>query len=213
MYVCNDPEWESAYGQTPKTGFKQNISQGRERERKVLHIDLINNQPSAQSIHKAQYSLEQQSIYSLIAKTQFMIISKVVFTSVCLSTNIFTACVQSTREGNVFTLFVRPQGGGAYGEGIPNSLVPGLSSQGLSRERGYPCLWFQVPFRNREEGTKLGSAHPDFVACTQNVTAKSIQTLWLCWGFRLWRMSEHTFSHWLRHMGEKLVGLALIRNK
>ena len=38
MYVCNDPEWETAYEQALKTGFKQNISQGRERERKVLHI-------------------------------------------------------------------------------------------------------------------------------------------------------------------------------
>ena len=33
MYVCNDPEWETVYEQVPKTGLKQNISQGRERER------------------------------------------------------------------------------------------------------------------------------------------------------------------------------------
>ena len=33
LYVCNDTEWETAYEQAPKTGLKQNISQGRERER------------------------------------------------------------------------------------------------------------------------------------------------------------------------------------
>ena len=32
LYVCNDPEWETAYGQAPKNGFQQHISQGRERE-------------------------------------------------------------------------------------------------------------------------------------------------------------------------------------
>ena len=60
---------------------------------------------------------------------------------------IFIAGVQSTREGNVFTFFVRPQGGG-----VPCSLVPSLWSQVLSwgtpvfghrslpgEGRGYPC--------------------------------------------------------------------------
>ena len=32
-YICNNPEWETAYEQAPKTGLKQNISQGREREK------------------------------------------------------------------------------------------------------------------------------------------------------------------------------------
>ena len=36
LYVCNDTEWETAYEQTPKTGLKQNISQGRESESFIM---------------------------------------------------------------------------------------------------------------------------------------------------------------------------------
>ena len=35
-YVCNDPEFETAYEQAPKTGLKQNISQGKERDSLIM---------------------------------------------------------------------------------------------------------------------------------------------------------------------------------
>ena len=35
------PEWETAYEQTPKTGLKQNISQGKEREREIDIIKFL----------------------------------------------------------------------------------------------------------------------------------------------------------------------------
>ena len=34
-YECNDPEWETAYEQASKTGLKQDILEGREREREI----------------------------------------------------------------------------------------------------------------------------------------------------------------------------------
>ena len=40
-YVCNDLEWETAYKQAPKQGFQQNISQGRERERKLHNVQFF----------------------------------------------------------------------------------------------------------------------------------------------------------------------------
>ena len=40
-YVCNDLEWETAYEQAPKNGFQQNISQGRERERKLHNVKFL----------------------------------------------------------------------------------------------------------------------------------------------------------------------------
>ena len=66
--------------------------------------------------------------------------------------------MRSTREGNVFTLFVHPRGGGAGKgrEGVPcslGSLVPGPFLGGVPQSlvpgpffggRGYPSLWFQV---------------------------------------------------------------------
>ena len=40
-YVCNDLEWETAYKQAPKKGFKQNISQERERKRKLHNVQFL----------------------------------------------------------------------------------------------------------------------------------------------------------------------------
>ena len=73
------------------------------------------------------------------------------------------ARIRSTKEGNVFTLFVSSLGGGV---GVPQSLVPGPFP--ASGPRSFPgggtylSLWFQVLSweKGRRRGTPVRSGYP-----------------------------------------------------
>ena len=41
LHVCNDLEWETAYEEAPKKNFQKNISEERERERKLYNVQFL----------------------------------------------------------------------------------------------------------------------------------------------------------------------------